>query len=72
MAVTTRPKPPPPPPAETNNPNFMYFEVDEVKKYSETLQVILNLLSTNNQKLENSYEKEEHLNNYHHYNIKFK
>jgi hypothetical protein len=64
MAVTTKPKPPPPPPAETNNPNFMYFEVDEVKKYSETLQVILNLLSSNNQKLENSYEKDEHLNNY--------
>ena len=64
MAVTTRPKPPPPPPAETNNPNFMYFEAEEANKYSETLQFILSLLSANNQTLENSYDKEEHLNYY--------
>jgi len=64
MAVTTRPKPPPPPPAETINPNFMYYEAEEVNTYSETLQFILSLLSANNQTLENSYEKEDYINYY--------
>ncbi len=66
MAVTTKTKapPPPPPPAETNNPDFMYSEPGELIKYSETLQTILSILSSNNKKIENSYEENEHINYY--------